>query len=420
MRVAVLSWESLHTVQVGGLAVASTRLAEGLAKARHHVYFFTRRALGQPEYMHINGVHYHTCLFDPGPNTLAFAYNMSKRMLESIDLVERYEGDFDIVHGHDWLVADALHELKNKGYPVVLTYHSTEYGRNGGVLGDFWESRQIAGKEWYGGYIADRVTTVSQSMKNELNKHYQIPFEKIDVVPNALEPVHVKLKVDRGRVRSRYGIPSSGPLVLTMGRLEYQKGPDILLEAIPTVLKSRPDTRFVFAGEGSMKTHLRIRCNTLGVAHATWFLGFVPHSELLELLNSVDIVCIPSRNEPFGIALLQAWAAEKPVVATDVGGLGENVDHLVNGVKVSPSPGSLAEGICHLLNSRATMKQLGKQGARKVREFSWTKIIGRLLDTYSTVLAPVSAGDEKSSEMSRHDISPATNLSYLAVRSLTD
>jgi glycogen(starch) synthase len=306
MRLAVLSWKSLYTIQVGGLAVAATRLAEGLAKAGHRVCFFTRRAPGQPEYMHINGVHYHTCVFDPGPNSLAFAYNMSKAFLESIERSERYDGKFDIVHGHDWLIVDALHELKNKGYPVILTYHSTEYGRNGGILGGFWESRQIAGKEWYGGYIADRVTTVSQAMKNELNAHYQIPLEKIAVIPNALDPAHVKLKVDHARIRSKYQIDPLAPVILAMGRLEYQKGPDILLEAIPAVLGEHPNARFLFAGEGSMKTRLKTRCNAMGVAHATHFLGFVPHSELLEILNSVDIVCIPSRNEPFGMALLEA------------------------------------------------------------------------------------------------------------------
>lgn len=386
VRLAVLSWESLYTIQVGGLAVAATRLAEGLAKAGHHVSFFTRRAPGQPEYMHINRVHYHTCVFDPGQNSLAFAYNMSKAFLDSIRHTERYDGEFDIVHGHDWLIVDALHELKNDGHPVVLTFHSTEYGRNGGGLGDFWESSQIAGKEWYGGYIADRVTTVSQAMKEELNARYQVPLEKITVIPNALEPGDVKLKVDRARIRSRYGIDRSAPVVLSMGRLEYQKGPDILLEAIPAVLREHPDARFLFAGQGSMRTALEARCNTLGIAHATHFLGFVPHSEFLEILNSVDMVCIPSRNEPFGIALLQAWAAEKPVVAADVGGLHENIDDGVDGLKASPTPSSLAQAVSNLLSSPATMKELGKHGARKVKNFSWRKIVGQLVDIYSTVL----------------------------------
>jgi glycogen(starch) synthase len=397
MRLAVLSWESLYTIQVGGFAVAATRLAEGLAKAGHHVSFFTRRAPGQSEYMLINRVHYHTCVFDPGPNSLAFAYNMSKAFLDSIHRAERYDGKFDIVHGHDWLIVDALHELKNDGHPVVLTFHSTEYGRNGGRLGDFWESRQIAGKEWYGGYIADRVTTVSQAMKNELNVRYQVPLEKIAVIPNALDPAHVKLRVDHARIRSKYQIDPSAPVILAMGRLEYQKGPDILLEAIPAVLGKHPNARFLLAGEGSMMTRLNTRCDAMGVAHATHFLGFVPHSELLEILNSVDIVCIPSRNEPFGMALLEAWAAEKPVIAADVGGLHENIDDGVDGLKVSPSPSSLAQAISDLLSSPDMMKKLGRHGAKKVKNFSWSKIVGELLDTYSMVLQKPPQRDNASS-----------------------
>jgi glycogen(starch) synthase len=386
IRVAVLSWESLYTIQVGGLAVASTRLAEGLANAGYHVSFFTRSAPGQPEYMHINGVHYHTCQFDPGPNSLAFAYNMSHAFLANMHRSELYEGKFDLVHGHDWLVVDALHELKRTGYPIVLTFHSTEYGRNGGVLGDFWESSQIAGKEWYGGYIATRVTTVSQAMKNELNAHYQVPLDKIAVIPNALDPAHVKLKVDRARIRSKYQIDRSAPTILAMGRLEYQKGPDILLEAIPAILREHPTATFLFAGEGSMSARLKARCDAMGVGESTHFLGFVPHSEVLEILNSVDMVCIPSRNEPFGMVLLEAWAAQKPVVAADVGGLSENINDGVNGLKVSPSPSSLAEAICSLLGSPSTMRKFARNGAKNVKNFSWRKIVGEFLETYSMVL----------------------------------
>lgn len=234
--------------------------------------------------------------------------------------------------------------------------------------------------------MADRVTTVSQAMKNELNAHYQIPLEKIAVIPNALEAGHVKLRVDRARIRRKYGIDRTAPIILSIGRLEYQKGPDILLEAIPAVLREQPSARFLFAGEGSMRLRLETRRNSLGVAHAAHFVGFVPYSELLEILNSADIVCIPSRNEPFGIALLQAWAAEKPVVATDVGGLGENIDDGVDGLKVSPIPSSLAQAICNLLASPAAMKKLGKNGAKRVKSFSWSKIASLLLDTYSIVL----------------------------------
>ncbi len=386
LRVAILSWESLYSIQIGGLAVAVTGLAEELAKAGHEVFFFTRRAAGQPQHMTINHVNYHTCVFDPGQNSLAFAHNMSEAMLTGLHHVEKYEGKFDIVHGHDWHVIDALHELKTGGYPVVLTYHATEYGRNGSMFGDWWEFGEISGKEWYGGYIANAVTTVSQCMKNELNWLYNIPFEKIDVVPNGIDPSTFKIEVDPGRVKERYGIHPLAPVVMFIGRLEYQKGPDLLVEAIPKVLEKRWDATFVFSGQGSMKGGLGSRAVDLGVAHATRFLDFVPHWEFLELLNSCDIVCLPSRNEPFGMALLESWAAEKPVVAASVGGLAENIDDFVNGVEVDPNPDSVAWGIDYLLSSPDAMKRVARGGAEKVKEFSWEKATSRLMATYSAAL----------------------------------
>lgn len=386
MRIAILSWESLYTIQVGGLAVAATRLAEELAKEGYEVYFFTRRAPGQPQYMTINNVHYYTCVFDPGQNSLSFAYNMSKAMVSGVHEVEKYEGEFDIIHGHDWLVVDALHDLKNEGKPIILTYHSTEYGRNGGMFGDWWEFKEISGKEWYGGYIANKVTTVSNYMKNELHWLYKIPLDKIEVIPNGIDPLSVKLNVDPGKVKEKYGIHPLAPVVQFIGRLEYQKGPDLLVEAIPKILANRWDVKFIFAGQGSMKNYLEKRVQELNVAHAVRFLGFVPHWEFLELINACDIVCLPSRNEPFGIALLEAWAAEKPVVATDVGGLGENIDNFINGVKVYVNPDSVAWGINYLLNSPEEMRKMALEGSKKVLKFSWKNIINKLINVYNMVL----------------------------------
>jgi len=368
------------------LAVAVSSLAEELAHAGHEVYYFTRRAPGQPQYMEINGVQYDTFLSDPGQSSYAFAHNMSRAMVDGLHQVERHVGEFDIVHGHDWLVVDALHDLKNEGRPIVLTYHSTEYGRNGGAFGNWPEFKEISGVERYGGFIAKRVTTVSRCMKKELNWLYGIPLGRIDVIPNGINPSKFKLSLDPGRMKEKYGIHPLAPVVMFIGRLEHQKGPDLLVEAIPKVLANRWDAKFIFSGQGSMKSYLERRAGQIGVAHATRFLDFVPHWDFTELLNSCDIVCLPSRNEPFGIALLEAWAAEKPVVAADVGGLGENIENFVDGVKVYTNPDSVAWGINYLLNSPDAMRKIAEGGARKVREFNWEKAIDKLLSTYSTVL----------------------------------
>jgi len=178
----MFSWESLYTVQVGGLAVAVTMLAEELAKKGHEVSYFTRSAEGQPEYMRIHGVDYHAFPMAPEPSSYALALGMSRTMAARLRHVEALRGPFDMIHGHDWLVVDALQDLKNEGRSIVMTYHSTAYGRNGGMAGDWPGFREISDRERYAGIIADRVTTVSNSMKAELNRLYGIPPDKIGAV----------------------------------------------------------------------------------------------------------------------------------------------------------------------------------------------------------------------------------------------
>ncbi|MDH5795728.1 MAG: glycosyltransferase family 4 protein, partial [Candidatus Bathyarchaeota archaeon] len=105
-----------------------------------------------------------------------------------------------------------------------------------------------------------------------------------------------------------------------------------------------------------------------------------------ELINSSDIICLPSRNEPFGIALLEAWSAGKPVVATDVGGLGENIDNFIDGLKVYAHPDSVAWGINYLLDSPDAMKKMAEEGAKKVMRFTWDKSVTKMTDAYFAAL----------------------------------
>ena len=386
MRIACLSWESLHSVRVGGLAVVTTRICEELSNMGHDVHLITRAAHDQMDYEYIEGVHYHRIKFGLGNNALEYAKNMSNAMVSRLREVQKYHGKFDIIHGHDWHVVDALHELKNRGLPVVLTYHSTAYGRNGNAFGNWWEFREISGKEWYGGYIADRITAVSNTMKKELTWLYRIPPDKIDVIPNGIKPNSYSLSIDPGRVKKHYGIHPLAPVVLFTGRMTTQKGPDLLVNAIPAVLKNRWDAKFVFAGEGEMMGYLHDLTKKLGVDHATKFLGFVTYWELQQLFSACDIACIPSRNEPFGIVLLEAWSAGKPVVATEVGGLQENINNFENGIKVYMNSESIAWGINYVFDTPGVIEKLSAGGKAKVKEFTWTRVADKILDAYNAVL----------------------------------
>ncbi|MDD1717969.1 MAG: glycosyltransferase family 4 protein, partial [Methanoregulaceae archaeon] len=288
---------------------------------------------------------------------------------------------FDILHFHDWHCIDALDRLQNRN--TVLSFHSTEYGRNGANFGDSWEFREISGKEWYGGYIAKRILTVSKNTKTEIMWLYNVPERKITVVPNGIYPERFFRRVDAAAVKTKYGIHPLAPLVLFVGRLAYQKGPDLLLKAIPRVLAKRWDVQFLIAGDGALRPQLESMASGLPVQ----FLGYIDDATLLDLLNACDVMVIPSRNEPFGLVLTEAWSAGRCVVATDVGGLGENIENFVDGITVPAREESIAWGINYVIDDPVLMQRLGRAGRMKVlTEFDWDLIVEQTLEVYSSML----------------------------------
>jgi glycosyltransferase involved in cell wall biosynthesis len=376
-NIAFFCWESMYAERVGGLANAATNLAETLVKQHHEVHYFTR---GNIPNQTINGVHYHYCRPE-GRNIVEYCNSMSRSMVAQFRAEDRL-CRFDFLHFHDWHPVQALHELQERN--TILTFHSTEYGRNGNQTGDWWEFREISGKEWYGGLIAKRVTAVSQTLKREVMSLYKIPEEKCEVIPNGIIPRSYRADIDPGEVKASYGIHPCAPLILFIGRLVYQKGPDLFIEALQKVCRHRGDAKVVVAGEGGMRQFLQERATDLPVN----FVGYIPDSEYIRLLNAADIVVIPSRNEPFGLVLLEAWSAEKCVVASNVGGLSENIDGFVNGIKVGANAESIAWGINTMLDEPWNAGAMGIRGRSKVnRLFLWGPIAHRLAGTYSRVVA---------------------------------
>jgi glycogen(starch) synthase len=164
----------------------------------------------------------------------------------------------------------------------------------------------------------------------------------------------------------------------------FQKGPDLLADAIPEITRRHWDVQFIFAGEGHMRQWLTDRSAGLPVQ----FLGWIPDSEYIRLLNACDLVVIPSRNEPFGLVLLEAWSAEKCVVASDVGGLGENIENFQDGIKVYPTVESVSWGINHVLDNRSCLVEYGREGRKKVdRSFKWESVATKVLSVYESVMS---------------------------------
>jgi glycogen synthase len=361
LKLGFFCWESLHGVRRGGLANAATHLAEALAKD-HEVHFFTRGDLPDRE---IAGVSYHYCR-PAGEDVVDCCGAMGRLMADGFG---RAGGGFDCLHFHDWHTVEALRALQDQN--TIFSFHSTMFGRNGNAAGTDRIYRDISALERDGAHLAGRVTAVSEALKDEVIGLYGIPEGKCTVVPNGVVPQEYGRTVDGARVRQDYGVPADAPLLLFIGRLMHQKGPDLLLDGLPHVLGRHPDACVLMAGAGPMLAGLRARARGLPVR----FLGEIPDAEYVRLLNAADLVVIPSRNEPFGLVLLEAWSASRAVVATNVGGLSENIDHLVDGVKVEAAPAAIARGINRVLGDPDLRRALGEAGRQKLEtRFHWDAI----------------------------------------------
>ena len=394
MNIALCSWESMYSVAVGGLAAHVSELATSLARRGHDVHVFTRMGERQQRYSFLDGVHYHRCPFDAGSDFATYAKRMCDSFVWHLVETEAFlNRPFDIVHGHDWMAVPALVRMKNEyGRHVVFTVHSTEYGRCGNSFPDSPMSGHIRHLEWEGAYVAERVICVSKSLAREIQWCYSVPADKVFTVYNGVDISKFKGRIDGRRVRRLYEIGADDPTVLFAGRMAWQKGPDLLVEALPGVLAEFPRAKVLFAGDGDMRPGLESRVAAIGHAGQTRFVGHQSGQSLVNLFKSSDIICVPSRNEPFGIVILEAWSARRPVVATRTGGPAEFVRDNQNGITVDLGVAEVGQGLRRLLGDRAGARRMGSNGRREAElRFTWAhaaRATEALYESISSGIAP--------------------------------
>jgi glycosyltransferase involved in cell wall biosynthesis len=379
----MLSWESLYSIKVGGVAPHVSEISEALARRGHEVHVFTRRGDFE-SYDKINGVHYQRAEVDSSGDVVVQMNRMCDALYDRFCAVQKIFGKFDVVHGHDWHPVLALSRIKRDfSLPFLLTMHSTEWGRNGNNFG-YGISQEISHREWLGCYEAAKVIVTSRCMQDELMWIYSLPEEKIRIIPNGIILGKMRKSLDAGSVKERYGIHPLAPIVLFCGRMSIQKGPDLLVEAVPHILRNRPDVRFVFMGEGGMRADCERRARELGVSDACRFLGYTSSAEKEMLINACDLMCVPSRNEPFGVVVLEAWDACKPVVATEAVSIIRNFE---DGLLAYVQPESIAWCINRLLSNPEEMQKLARAGCSRIdAEFSWDHIAKRTEAVYDEAI----------------------------------
>ncbi len=382
----MLTWEFPPRV-VGGIARHCEGLAKALVRDDHEVHVVTLDFPGSPGYEEMEGVKVYRTATELGhPNfltwVLLFNHFLEKRMADLGPQVE-----FDVLHVHDWLTAFAgisfKHYLRK---PMVLTIHSTEVGRAQGLHGP--DSFSIDGIEWWTAYEANRVVVTSHSMKREICDHFHLPWDKVDVIPNAIDVTQYNPPVDTGSVRARYGVGWGEKLVLCVGRLVPQKGIEYFISAIPSIAQRYPEAKFVIVGEGWSRDYLEGIARSTGHTRRILFTGFISDSEVIALMASADVLVIPSIYEPFGIVALEGMATGVPVVASRVGGLAEVIEHDRTGIFVYPrNPGSIAWGVDQILSNPSHAEWLTQNARERLHKtYSWEAVAMKTVEVYEKVV----------------------------------
>lgn len=379
----MLSWEYPPKV-IGGLARAVADLSEALAAEGHEVDVVTSDYPECNPTEYASGVRvYRVNQHYPKPlgflDTVLFMnYHLIQKGIELLQTKR-----FDVIHAHDWLTAPSAKVLKHAfKKPLVATIHATEWGRNNGLHNDL--QRHISDMEWWLTYEAFRVICCSECMRHELRRVFQVPDDKISVIPNGVQAhqfadVHDHLN----QWRNEWALPEES-IVFYVGRHVHEKGLDLLLEAIPKVLANRPQTKFVIAGTGPMHHELKGKAHHMGITHKVLFAGFIDDLTRNSLYRLADVAVFPSRYEPFGIVALEAMAAQAPLVVSDIGGFGEIVRHGENGLTFyAGNVDSLTHNILALLNDKEFARQLSKSAFTEVLEkYDWSRIAHQTVEEY--------------------------------------
>ena len=375
MKILMLTWEYPPRV-VGGIARVVYDLSKTLLKDGHDVTVVTYREGDAPYFEDDKGVKvYRVDNYMINPNNfIDWIMQLNFNLVAKANELIAKEGNFDVIHAHDWLVAYAAKTLKNSfNIPIVATIHATESGRNSGIHDE--TQRYINDTEWMLTYEASEVIVNSNYMKNELQRLFGLPYEKINVVPNGVN-LNLFNGVERDyNFRRRFAMDNE-KIILFMGRLVYEKGIQHLIAAMPKILNGYHDSKLIICGKGGMLDELKAEANALGLGQKVYFAGYMNGKDVQRMYKAADIAVFPSTYEPFGIVALEAMLAGIPTVVSDVGGLDEIVEHGVDGMKsYAGNSNSIADSVLALLFDAKLCSAVSKNAVKKVKElYSWNKI----------------------------------------------
>ena len=387
MKILALAWEFPPRI-VGGIARHVAELYPEIAKLGYEIHLLTVEFGSAPKYEVIEGIHLYRCHVAHGNDFFHWVVNMNQSMGKRGGEILAKHNDFQLIHAHDWLVGDAAVSLKyHFKIPLVATIHATEYGRYNGIHNA--KQQYINGKEKLLAHEAWRIIVCSQYMRQEIQRVFKSPADKIDVVYNGIRPEkkHHDREFDRAGFRRRFANDTE-KIVYYVGRMTYEKGIFVLLNAAPQILEAMGGkVKFVIIGGGNTN-YLKRQAFNLGITQKCYFTGFMSDRDLDKFQTIADCAVFPSLYEPFGIVALESFAARVPVVVSNTGGLPEVVSHDETGVvTLANDPDSLTWGVLKVLKHPDYCQYLVKNAYKCLSErFNWVNLAQQTIKIYTRVV----------------------------------
>src|SRR4051794_21491316 len=390
-RVLILSWEYPPIVE-GGLARHVRKLSEQLVAQGSEVHVLTRGGGRLAAHESRHGVTVHRVREPDFPKDdldafISWVDHMNEDMRAAgAGLLEEISPD--LVHSHDWLVAGAARRIaREAGVPWLVTVDATEYGRHQGWVNKHPQTH-IHAVERRMVRDADHVITRSHYMRRHVSDVFRVPATKVSAIANGIDPSDLQPVADLPRLRARYAAPGER-LILLVGRLVYEKGFHLALDALPGLIRRVGGVRFLVAGSGTAEGELKAQAERLGLMEHGTFLGWTGDDTLHSLYRIADLCLVPSLYEPFGLVALEAMASGCPTIVADTGGLREVVPP---GRRVglrfrARSTRSLERMASQLLTSEELRERLVAEASEHVLRFDWADVARQTADVYEELAA---------------------------------
>lgn len=366
----------------GGVEIAASNLAFAMGQKGHEVKVFTSSI----DFRDSIKKHENIIIYRYGTNFKIETANVSFNLFR-----KPITHQVDIVHAHFSTPPGelaALRYAKKKNVPFVVTYH-------GDPQEDFGNFLRRASVSLYNKYFLNKVLSYADVIISP-SKYYihESRFlgkykDKIVVISNGINLEDFKISYSKEECRKKLNLSPQDKMVLFLGGLTPYKGPDVLVRAMAKIIKYIPDARLVLVGSGKMRGELEESARKLGVRNHVEFAGFVTEDIKPLYYRAADVFVLPStmNKEIFGIVNLEAMACSVPIVASKIGGVPDVVKEGENGLLVSPKDSeALAEAIIYLLENEEVRSKMGKNGRKKVEDYSWEKIADETEKLYELML----------------------------------